>query len=329
MKRIIKRMLPFFIIKKAREFTLFLNYIYDFKRYKAYVAFTNKKLNDKQLISKIIMTYHVIEKGLTLKETRLGFGKSRIKLLINYLLEYKREGYNINSIHYKSAVSVLFEYVDYHEEKKYDVSWLTEILKQFKDSKDNSVKNTLLVNKSDILKGSQSSFEDFAFSRHSIRNYSSKDVDLELVYKAVKLAQKSPSVCNRQSSRVYIVNDEKAKNIIRKIQNGNRGFGEFADKFLIVTTDLCSFDYANERNQGFIDGGMYSMSLLYGLHYVGIAACTINWSVDKSTDLKFRKLININKSENILLIIAIGNYPDEFILAKSNRELPENIYKVI
>ena len=47
----------------------------------------------------------------------------------------------------------------------------------------------------------------------------------------------APSACNRQYVRVHSVGDIEMKKAILSLQNGNRGFGENADKLLVVTAD--------------------------------------------------------------------------------------------
>src|SRR3546814_1994141 len=62
------------------------------------------------------------------------------------------------------------------------------------------------------------------------------------------------------------------------LQNGNRGFGHEIPCLLILCTDLSAFDTAGERYQHWIDGGMFSMSLVWALHALGYSSCCLNWS---------------------------------------------------
>ncbi len=52
---------------------------------------------------------------------------------------------------------------------------------------------------------------------------------------------------------------------------------------LLINYVLTAFNGINERNQSFIDGGMYSMSL-YALHYLG--ACPLNLRKKKRSTFK-------------------------------------------
>lgn len=42
---------------------------------------------------------------------------------------------------------------------------------------------------------------------------------------------------------------------------------------MLVTADLQAFMGSNERNEGYVDSGLFSMSLLYAMKSCGLAAC--------------------------------------------------------
>src|SRR3546814_20513526 len=89
---------------------------------------------------------------------------------------------------------------------------------------------------------------------------------------AVELALHSPSVCNRQASYVYCLQSREIIDRALSLQNGNRGFGHEIPCLLILCTDLSAFDTAGERYQHWIDGGMFSMSLVWALHALGYSS---------------------------------------------------------
>jgi nitroreductase len=318
-----------FILKSFYlNFISIFDYIYDYKRFKKYSTSTVKYENYQKLISKIVMHYHVIEKGLTLKKPRLGFGKEKIEILISLIDKYIEKEYPLKDTNFLSAISVLNDYVKYHKEHLFDINDLENKLKKYL-TYFNDLGGRLEISRSDIMVNITSNFDDFSKSRHSVRNFSSDKVEIESIYKAIEIAQKSPSVCNRQTSKVYIIQDNNKKEAIVNLQNGNRGFGEFADKYLVVTSDLNKFWQIGERNQSFIDGGIFSMSLLYGLHYMGLACCTLNWAVSKNKDKKLKKVLNIPDNENIILIIAVGHYPEKLVVCKSNRLVATKVSELI
>lgn len=320
-RKVLKIILPnkiICLVNYSRKF--FKSYVYDIRRYLKYSTTMKSPKSIGQLESRIIAHYHIIEKGLSLRETRLGYGENIINSLVELLKKYKLYKYPEDKEAYKSAISALNSYISFHEENNHPMEEFKKTLRMLSNFKNCKYGGIKVFEKREIIKYGKDNFGNMALHRFSIREFSDKPVELKKIIEAIKISQKSPSVCNRQSSRLYIIQDKKMKNQILNLQNGNRGFGHLADKILIVTSDLQSFDSIQERNQAFIDSGIFTMSLLYSLHYKGLGACTLNWCVDIQKDKKLRKIAKINESENIILMIAIGNLPDMIKVTISTRK---------
>jgi hypothetical protein len=75
----------------------------------------------------------------------------------------------------------------------------------------------------------------------------------------------------------------------------------------------------NERNQAFIDGGMYAMNLLYALHCNMVAACILNCSFDPGKENHIKSIAKIKDSEVLIAMIACGDPPEGFQLTMSPR----------
>lgn len=176
------------------------------------------------------------------------------------------------------------------------------------------------------MEQSKADFKTFAESRHSVRDYSGEPVDRAILEKVFELAKRTPSACNRQSWKIRVVDDPELKKTIQKNQNGNRGFGDYIDKFIIITADVQYYDRIRERNQANIDGGMYAMNLLYSLHYYDIAAVPLSASLNLKQENNLREAFEIPDYENFIMFIGIGNYVDEFKVPKSHRREVEYKY---
>src|SRR5690606_37048856 len=111
--------------------------------------------------------------------------------------------------------------------------------------------------------------------------------------------------------KVYVFEGDYKMNVL-KHQNGNSGFGQDADKVLIITAELMDFRGPRERNQAYIDGGMFSMSLMYALHSLGVGTCALNLSLNYNDELKLKKVAKIPESEVTIMMMALGRFPDEF-----------------
>jgi nitroreductase len=134
------------------------------------------------------------------------------------------------------------------------------------------------------------------------------------------MASFTPSVCNRQNWKVFVFTSAEDKRRVLAFQNGNRGFGDQASKILLVTADLQGFVAPGERNQGWIDGGMFAMSLLYLFHSLGVGTCCLNWSVKMETDQNMKAAAGIPDSHGVIMLIAVGHYPVHLRVAQSPRK---------
>lgn len=275
----------------------------------------------------LTLAYHIVEKGLTMPVPRPGFGKPVVLNLINTVLKFQKLNLPLDEMEFRQSVSVLKEYKDFHEQISFqldkevveklgyleDLFERIEGLKQIKVSRDEYF--------SDINKP----FDLFCRSRYSVRNYTSQEIPLPVLYDCIELAQKSPSFCNRQPNRVHIVKSAEKKTQILEIQNGNRGFGHLAETLLVISSVISTTKDIHERNENHLNGGLFIMTLLNALHFNRIGACSLNWSVSNDKDMKLREILNIPKNEVLLMIVSCGYVPDVFSIASSPRKSAREI----
>lgn len=325
LKKIVKQLLPKRISKAVARYKLRkmfrLAYFYDLRRYFENSDSKNEK-SERNRIGLIVRRYHAIEKGLTMPELRLGFGKQMLIDLVDDCLAYiERYGYEEGQL--RQALSVILEYKDLHDHNGFrlDDDLVKAIGKIVSLTDINGIdcsKQREFCNNS-YFKYVNSPFPDFAKSRASIRSFSNQDVSLVKIANALELAKTAPSACNRQSWRTYVFSDKARINEILGIQGGNRGFGHLANKLILIVSETGVFSGPAERNQAYIDGGIYAMNLLYSLHANKIGACILNCSNSVSKDITLRKLCNIKDSEVFIAFIACGIPPQEMRVAASVR----------
>jgi len=92
-------------------------------------SFCSTKEDDEEakLRNRIYIQSHIIEKGLSLKDVRLGFGVPKVKQLLSYVEKYYnkyKEGYILYF-----ALSVIQKYVEFHKEQDFAVD--EEIMQRF------------------------------------------------------------------------------------------------------------------------------------------------------------------------------------------------------
>lgn len=311
--RIIGRNPAQFKVKEAME--------YDMKKYVKYAGVFNTETKD-YLLAQIIHTYHGIEKGLTMPNRRFNFGQDAIVSLVSLLSEYISL-YGEPTGQVAHGIGVLKAYLLMHSEydgkdNKYFWSKIHNLADKYPLIQP-SIQPHMTVE--DFYRDVNSDFKRFALSRHTLRHYEGTVSENE-IKDAVELAMTAPSACNRQPVRIHCVSDKSLINRILDLQSGNRGFGKDADKVLIVTGDLSSICWVDERYDIYTNCGIFIMNLCYSLFYYKIAHCVLNWSicVDTAKDAELHRIACIPENEVVAAMITCGRTPSEIDVAMSPRK---------
>ncbi len=280
----------------------------------------------------IIKSYHRVEKALALPNPRPGFGAHAVGLLLDEVAEFLNHFGNDHAV--QAAMNTLDEYVRFNAQLNADVGGVTKRLAQLKGHPALQIATpaggTKMVDAKTIRSTIPSDITSFFFSRYSVRQFSNQPVALGQIESAIRIAQKSPSVCNRESGHVFVVLKRQTIDQLLSFQNGNRGFGDQAQALLVVASRIDCFHTVGERYQHWIDGGMYAMSLVYGLHAQGLGACCLNWSVEPHEDRAFKQAAGIDDAYSVLMLIAVGHLPDQpFKVAQSPRRPIEEVMTLL
>ncbi|QGM92322.1 hypothetical protein GIR35_14255 [Enterococcus faecalis] len=321
---LLKKKLPKAVVEKLRIVKGYFNsyrlFELDRKRFLTY--FSKKNSNKEENIKAQLIFYgHSIEKGLSRQNIRLGFGKSVVIKLLEYMEKYDKLGFDKQNYCYLNSISIMRKYIELHEQNYFDLDYIpiryNGMLNKIKES-NTEVGGIVEFDLKSRLNRKEVDFKYLALNRYSIRDYDSSDVDLGMLNEAIEIALKSPSVCNRQSARVYVINDKKEIKELLNIQGGFNGY-ELPPCLILVTSDIQDFIDICERNQPYIDGGIFAMSLIYALEYQGFATCTLNTMFDRKKMKKTRNLLGISESENLIVYISVGNFKNKYSVPKSFR----------
>ena len=279
------------------------------------------------ILKRILLRYHVIEKGLTMPERRNGFGKEVLMGLISDIKLYiEKYGETNEQIHV--AIGVVAEYLRVHEEQGGELdNNVMSLIKSFLSEHHSPATRQKEMDKDEYFSANDKPFDVFSQSRHSLRHFEGV-VDNEKLDQAFQLAQNAPSACNRQATRVRVISDKEIITKIFSIQRGNRGFGHLADKLLVLTTDMRYWEIKTCFG-GYVDTGIYAMNLLYSLHFHEIGACPLNACFTPAEEKEIRKIIGLPDYENLVLFIAIGGVPRRFSLANAHRYNANTIVKYL
>lgn len=298
-----------------------VGYAYDWYRFARHAGQRYRPSANRRQYS-VMKIYHRLEKSLSLSGRTPGHGRGAVHELLAFLRPLVLSGHTLN---YQEAVGlkVLSEFIK-AEAPHSDYSAQQAFLASASDIAATEG-GANIVDCVDIAKGKLADPAAFFESRHSIRDFTPQAIDDACLAQAVSLAMCTPSVCNRQGWHVYRTSDRSTIAKALSLQNGNHGFSERIPTLLIVTADLNAFDTSAERYQHWIDGGMFTMSLVWALHAMGLGSCCLNWSKGVGDDVTFRKRFNITGNHTILTMMAVGNIPETVSVCASPRTPIESI----
>lgn len=322
------------IIRDAREkINIVKSFQYDKKRFlKNYSRNRLLKNNKKQLEARMIFHSHSIEKGLSHKQIRLGFGLRAIEKLARVMQAYSSKGHSPDSIAFINSISVLRAYFDLHSDHNFDTSHVKNTLPvdivKLIEINTSDIGGSILFDRQNKKDNRSKSFKNLFLGRWSVREYESDPVNINLINEAIDISLKTPSVCNRQSSRVTIIKKPQLIKDTLRIQGGFRGYAP-PPLLIMITADSAASIGAHERNQPFIDGGLFSMSILLSLEYVGLAACPLNAMLSPKKDRQLRTLLSIPPSEQIIMFISVGNFSSSNLAPKSFRFKSSDVVRLI
>ncbi len=276
-----------------------------------------------QLCGRIMYNVHALEKSLAQSEGwRPGRGRKALRNLNDALAVYSYQGFDRSSFAFTQGVSVIQRYRERHAAHPDSIQFLAEVVDADflapASPGTYSAAGVKTVRKLDKIQNSKKTFYELSQGRSSVREFSGAAISTERVMNALRNAERTPSVCNRQGWRVYWTED---KELARKALAHQRGFGysQMPEVLLVVTVTNSVFISPVERNQGFVDGGLFAMSVLYGLEAEGVAAVPLNACLYARDRDAVQNLLDIDPSEEIIMFIAIGDHPDETTVPVSDR----------
>ncbi len=305
----------------ASSARLAANFWYDYRRF-AKASFVVGARNQENQRALIHILFHSIEHGLSLPEPRPGFGREKVTSLLAKTRAYIASFGPDRST--DSALKALDGWIDFNcragQDVQAEADQLDRLNKEVEFRNSSVCGGSETVTVAQIAKASTKDFSSFMQARHSVRQFADRPVTKEEIEQAVKAAQQTPSVCNRQTCRVYAFTDAEDKARVLSYQSGNRGFGHEVGAVLIVTSNMEHMNLIGERYQHWIDGGLFAMTLALAFHAAGMGACMLNWSVTSDIDRAMRKCVGIPSHEAVITMMGVGHLKDKFDVPCSQRK---------
>lgn len=302
--------------------------LYDAQRFFQWSQSGQRALNPAQLRGRMLAKAHSIEKGLSMPDVRPFFGGEALTELCRLMTRYETLDLDRSDPVYLKGRHAVGAYLAFHDGRSLpdELAFIREFGAGEPDALSGGVRE---VSADDLSRRGRGDFREVVLSRHSIRTFAPQPVDPGLIAEAVRLAQQSPSVCNRQACGVVFVQDPEKLKTALSIQGGNRGFGHEVTSLLVVTTDLSVFRDSKERNQAFVDGGLFSMTLMYALHHAGLGCCPLNWSAGRRKDVRLRRLLGIADHTVVVVLLGVGALKPVFQVASSPRRRSTEVIRIV
>lgn len=297
-------------------------FLYDARRFARSAHLTDPFKNRRTASAHLLRAAHGLEKGQALPAPRPGFGAEKIQDLLKETARYQAD-FGCDEVSF-AAVGVLRGMQAFHERtaharEDWEIALKALEAAEIRAGRSSDGIGSLPLTRSEVLAALPADPEAFFRRRCSVRQFDPGPIDRACLERAVLLAQKTPSVCNRQSSRVRIYTEPDDMSEVLQHQDGNAGFGHEAGAVMIITSDLSCFYKEGERNQGFVDGGMFAVSLVYALHSLGLCSCLLNWSKGPHDDRKLRRELGLPENEVVITLLAVGRLRETFTVAASPR----------
>lgn len=294
------------------------NFEYDLQKFVAHSSACELNPAPIALASFLASAAHNLEKGLAIETPRAGFGASKIPgvlLAVSELERLGRKGFITDG-----ARGCIREYVEHHDELGLPLPEDLEAeLRRFAEESgsDDLPGGSVTLTRDEVVAAVSVDWARFVGTRWSVRHFTGEPVTPSQVEHATTISLKTPRTCNRETRRVYTAYDRELREELLGYHLGNRGFGHALGVVLVVTVDLREFDMVGERNQAWIEGGMFTMSLVYSLHAEGLGTCVLNWSVDCDQDRAIRERFVIPDYEVIIALVGAGHLPEAIQVAAS------------
>jgi len=343
-KRITEIVLPHVIIKKLKRIkknyldfkntkllglfggTFFLANCYYFffsrefiREHKAVLA--GKKKYYESLKNEVSSSYllrrniHRLEKGLIMPKRRKVFALDFIGETVDEyvrVVEYSKRQFSVDEL--KWATDVLVEYFSAVDVES------KELLKACK-AKFESVKNdrtnrleaptfTPFIRDYDKEQIDFDSFFELCKKRRSVRFFTSEPPAKSTVDLAIKASLQSPSACNRQPFSFRIFDEPSKVQEVAAIPAGTKTFYKEIPGVIVVVGHLDAYYRERDRHAIYVDGSLAVMSLILAFETLGISSCVINWGDEEPAESRMNKLLNLQASDRVLMLVAYG-YPDQ------------------
>lgn len=302
------------------------SFAFEVKRFYQLLSRYNASVNtdgDKQKMEyTLLRENHIIEKGMSMKSPRKGFGQEKVLSLLHRLEKYYNQYGNSDCEFLRYPLTTIKKYIVYTKNNGVEIGDIENrhriLSKAVRCDFNSDAAGVVLMSRDEIRAAAKGDFKSLVNSRHSIRYFDQTALpSIGQIEAALEIAQRTPSACNRQAWHTHVFRGTKSIELVRW-QGGCRGFEDEITSAILVTADLKGFLW-HEVYQAYVDGGLYAMNLINAIHSLGMG------TIPLSTGFDYKQIQNLSQfdipeNEVPILIIGFGNLMKDFNVAVSTRK---------
>ena len=154
-------------------------------------------------------------------------------------------------------------------------------------------------------------FLELVNKRESVRKYTDKKVDREIIEKILECSRLAPSACNAQPWKFIVVDDDdKLEKIAKSLYNPLIGINKFALSvpcFIIAVGEKRNItskagELIKKKDYSSMDIGIACEHIALSAAELGLGTCLMGWFNEE----KLKKILEIPKDREIFLVISLG-----------------------
>ena len=139
-------------------------------------------------------------------------------------------------------------------------------------------------------------------NRYSVRKFSDKKVEEEKINIILSSAQVSPTACNKQPQKIYVLQSPEALEKLQKCKTSH--YGENLDFIIKVDKTKCWVREYDDQSSSYVDGSIVTTHMMLSAHDIGIGSTWIMHFIPDAVRSEF----SIPENEEIISILVMG-YP--------------------
>ncbi len=313
----------------AMKFSVYM--LSNFKRsYKTWKTYKRPDAELDRAAGELIRNTHSVEKGLSISEPKLGFGHAKQTFMLELMAKLKNSQKPLHKEAMAMATDALWAYIDYHDSRKYHDDFIEMLRTAIPPRETRTAMGGTTVLERSALVFDREMVEHLFTTRHSIRTFDDSPIDRERLENAIRLANTCPSACNRQCSRVYLIEkDSPHFETFRAWLTGIGGFENDVPAFLLVTGNMSMYR-PDEDYQYIVSAGIFAGYLSLALHASGMGACVIQRTpVWNSRWDQIRTELGIPADEQAICTLSVGNLKETTTVPVSHRLSVDTLLTVV